>query len=475
MDRLLVSATHKSSGKTMVTLGLCAAWEAQRNRVQPFKKGPDYIDPMWLAQASGQPCYNLDPYLMTPVQLRALFLQHARDADICLVEGNKGLYDGMALDGSDSSAALARLLQLPVLLVIDTRGMTRGIAPLLLGYQAFDPALRIGGVILNRVGGSRHAAKLRTAIEHYTDIPVLGVIAEDETLAVPERHLGLMPCNEDARSIQTVRRIGQRIAEQVDLAAVHALAASAPPLPPAEKTPAPPAMPAPDRGRRPLRIAVAQDKSFGFYYPDDLQALREDGAELLPLDTLYDRTLPCDIDGLLIGGGFPELFLPELQANAALRAQIAEAIEGGLPTYAECGGLMYLARSITWKGQTGRMVGVIPADVVVRPKPVGRGYVSLQASAHMPWPLLRGQQVRAHEFHYSDAIGWPAQLPYAWLVQRGHGIDGQVDGYVYRNLLASYAHLRSTGPNGWVPAFLDFVRHCRARRASTVYNQETTP
>ena len=468
MNRLLVSAAHRSSGKTTVTLGLCAALAAQGQRVQPFKKGPDYIDPMWLAQASGRPCYNLDPYLMTAAQIRRLFAQHAASADLSLVEGNMSLYDGLALDGSNSNAALAHMLELPVLLVIDARGMTRGIAPLLLGYQAFDRQLRIGGVILNRVGGSRHEAKLRAVIEHYTDLPVLGAIAEDETLALAERHLGLMPSNEHAQAAEQVQRIASRIAAQVDLAAVRALAASAPRLQP-EPAPAPaPAVPAAQR----VRIALARDRAFGFYYPDDLQALQDSGAELLPFDTLRDAALPPAIDGLFIGGGFPELFLSELQANAPLRAQIADAIEAGLPVYAECGGLMYLARSISWQGQTARMVGAIPGDVRMHKKPVGRGYVSLNASAAMPWPGLQGQQLRAHEFHYSAIEGLPPAARYAWQVTRGHGVDGQVDGIVHRNVLAGYAHLRSLGPEGWAPAFVDFVRRCRDA-ATTATQPET--
>jgi len=468
MNRLLVSAAHRSSGKTTVTLGLCAALSAQGECVQAFKKGPDYIDPMWLAQASGRPCYNLDPYLMTPAQVRGLFGRHAQAADISLVEGNMSLYDGLALDGSNSNAALAHMLELPVLLVIDARGMTRGIAPLILGYQAFDRKLRIAGVILNRLGGSRHEAKLRAVIEHYTDVPVLGAIAEDEVLAVSERHLGLMPSNEHGQAEEQVQRIGQRIAAQVDLQRVCEVAASAPRFQLEPPLPAP----APVSAAQRVRIAIARDRAFGFYYADDLQALEAAGAELLPFDTLRDNALPADIDGLFIGGGFPELFLPEMQANAPLRAQIADAIEAGLPVYAECGGLMYLARSIRWQGQTGRMVGAIPADVVMHKKPVGRGYVTLQAGAAMPWPVLRGTEVRAHEFHYSALEGLPADCTYAWGVARGHGIDGRVDGLVHRNVLAGYAHLRSLGPEGWAPAFVDFVRRCRDA-ANTAAQPET--
>lgn len=460
MNRLLISAAHKSSGKTTVSLGLCAALAARGLAVQPFKKGPDYIDPMWLARASGRACHNLDPYLMTPEQIGAVFARQAAGADISIVEGNKGLYDGLALDGSNSNAALAQLLDLPVLLVIDARGMTRGIAPLILGYQAFDRRIRIGGVILNRLGGSRHEAKLRAVIEHYTDVPVLGAIAEDNDLAVAERHLGLMPSNEHADAARQIGLIGDRIASQVDLGRVRALAASAPAL---NLSPMPMA-PATSLAR-PLRIALALDRAFGFYYPDDLQALQDTGAELLPFDTLSDPALPEDIDGLFIGGGFPELFMRELQANVSLRAQIASAIANGLPTYAECGGLMYLARSLQWRGERCAMVGAVAGDATLHPKPVGRGYVHLSATEDMPWAGLQDHSVRGHEFHYSSLDGLPPDTRYAWRVTRGHGIDGQHDGVVQHNLLATYAHLRSVAGTDWARHFVDFVRARRSQRS----------
>jgi cobyrinic acid a,c-diamide synthase len=465
MDRLLVSAAHKSSGKTTVSIGLCAALAAQGSTVQAFKKGPDYIDPMWLGEASGRACYNLDPYLMTPGQIRTLFADKAAASDIAIVEGNKGLYDGLALDGSNSNAALAHLLGLPVLLVIDARGMTRGIAPLILGYQAFDRNLHIAGVVLNQLGGSRHEAKLRAVIEHYTDVPVVGAIGHDPALEVTERHLGLMPSNEKSDAERCVRLMGERIAASVDLARVRSIAASAAPWP-AHTPAALPATPA----DRPVRIGVAQDRAFGFYYPDDLQALHEAGAELLPFDTLRDSALPPRLDGLFIGGGFPEVFMAELEANAALREQIAAAIEAGLPVYAECGGLMYLSRSLSWKGRTCRMVGAIAGDTVLHDRPVGRGYVTLDATGDMPWSGWTGHTgVRGHEFHYSSLDNLPAGTRYAWRVRRGHGIDGQHDGIVHRNVLASYTHLRSLGGTDWTRHFVDFVRrHARSTTSPEV-------
>ena len=455
MVGLLVSAAHKSSGKTTVSLGLSSALTAQGTVVQPFKKGPDYIDPMWLALAAGRPCYNLDAWLMEDATLAACFAQHSAGADLALVEGNKGLFDGLALDGSNSNAALAARLNLPVLLVIDSRGMTRGIAPLILGYQAFDKNIRIGGVILNRVGGSRHESKLRAVIEHYTDVPVLGAVAEDPQLAMTERHLGLMPTAEVADAQQRVQAIGRIVGRQVDLHRVKALAATT--------EPGAPALPCAPLRAADVRIGIAQDRAFGFYYPDDLAALREAGAELVPFDTLHDTHLPA-VDGLFIGGGFPETCLPELQANTALRSALRQAIEAGLPTYAECGGLMYLARSITWQGRTAEMVGVIPGDAVMHARPVGRGYVQLQATADAPW-FTPGEVLRGHEFHHSSLENLDPTVRFAFAVQRGHGVDGLHDGVRLHEMLASYAHLRSIAGTNWAPRFVAHVRQLRNARS----------
>ncbi|MBL0087363.1 MAG: cobyrinate a,c-diamide synthase [Ideonella sp.] len=462
MHRLLVSAAHKSSGKTTLSIGLVAALTERGRVVQPFKKGPDYIDPMWLARAAGRPCFNLDPYLMDDASIADLFAGQSIGADLALVEGNKGLYDGLALDGSNSNAAVARRLGLPVLLVIDARGMTRGIAPLILGYQAFDREVNIAGVILNRLGGSRHESKLRAVIEHYTDVPVLGAVAEDARLSMTERHLGLMPCAEVEGAEAHVREIGRIVAAQVDLGRVQALAAAAPPQP---RTGAP--APAAPMRRADVRIGIARDRAFGFYYPDDLAALQAAGAELVPVDTLQDERLPA-IDGLFIGGGFPETCMDALEANAALRGELRQAIAAGLPVHAECGGLMYLSRSITWQGRTARMVGAIPGDTVMHAKPVGRGYVHLQETGAMPWGTADGGIVRGHEFHHSSLENLDPGVAFAYRVRRGHGVDGQHDGVLVHNALASYAHLRSAAGSQWASRFVEFVRAQRARRVAHV-------
>lgn len=461
MHRFLISAAHKSSGKTTISIGLAAALSAGRKlAVQPFKKGPDYIDPLWLSAAAGRPCYNLDFFLSPDAELQSEFARHGHDAEVCLVEGNKGLYDGLDLHGSNSNAALARLLDLPVVLVLDARGMTRGIAPLILGYQAFDPDLRIAGVILNRLGGRRHEAKLRAVIEHYTDVPVIGAVQEDAELALVERHLGLMPANETAEAGRHIAAIGERIAAQIDIDRLLDLSRTDRRLVPPQASP-----PIHDK---PVRIAIARDAAFGFYYADDLDALAAAGAEAVFFDSLHDARLPA-CDGLLIGGGFPECFLGELEANAALRADIRRAIEAGLPTYAECGGLMYLARSIQWKDRRADMVGVIPGDVRMHDKPVGRGYVILEPNAGHPWRSTAGTAaadgdgaLHAHEFHYSSLHDLPADTRYAYEVRRGHGVDGRRDGILIHRLLASYTHLRATSRCDWPAKFVRHVRDCLA-------------
>ena len=448
MPRVFISAAHKSSGKTTVTLGLCAALHARGHAVQPFKKGPDYIDPMWLGLAADRPCYNLDFHMMQRPEIAQCFGTRAADARISLIEGNKGLYDGLDLDGSNSNAALAKLLGVPVVLVIDARGMTRGVAPLILGYQAFDPEINIAGVILNNLGGSRHESKLRAVIEHYTQVEVIGAVQHNASLQITERHLGLVPANEQPAARQKMQQVGERIAEQVSVDRLLAIADSAPALAWGHQV-------AVQAASGPLRIAIARDQAFGFYYSEDLDTLRASGIELVSVDTMNDKSLP-DVDGLIIGGGFPEVFMEQLEANRGLRRDIHTQIERGLPTYAECGGLMYLAKSIHWKNQTRQMVGSVPGEVVMHDRPVGRGYARLQPTGQDGWD--ESADIPAHEFHYSSLENLPADARYAYKVTRGHGIDGAHDGYMWHNLLAAYVHRRGSGPRGWISPFLTQVR-----------------
>jgi len=457
MASLFLSAAHKSSGKTTLSIGLCAALVERGLDVQPFKKGPDYIDPIWLGKAAGKPCYNLDFYVAGKQETIDDYCHRGRNADICLIEGNKGLHDGLDLDGSNSNAALAKALHSPVIMVVDARGTMRGIAPLLIGYQVFDEAVNIAGVIANMTGGKRHESKLRAAVEEYTDIPFLGALENEPSISLDERHLGLIPGYEDPESGQKIATISRAVSDNVDLDALIGIAQRADPLKPATS-------PLPQKPEfKGLRIGIARDRAFGFYYPGDLEAFRQAGAQLVAIDTTRDQTLPC-IDGLFIGGGFPERHAASLAANHRLRESIKNAIDAGLPTYAECGGLMYLSRSLTWNGKSHDMVGVLDAQTLMYEKPQGRGYVKLNENpGQHPWALQSqpGKCLYAHEFHYSALQGLPDDGQFAYQVLRGKGIQQQRDGFVYKNLLASYTHLRNTSANLWVKRFLNFVKSSR--------------
>ena len=461
MAHILISAAHKSSGKTTIAIGLARAFARRGLAVQTFKKGPDYIDPLWLGAAAGRPCHNLDFFTMGQGEIEALFANRTVGADLGLIEGNKGLYDGLDLDGANSNAALAKRLAAPVVLVIDARGMTRGIAPLLQGYRAFDADVRIGGVILNQLGGARHEAKLRAIIAHYTDIPVLGAVQRDPALKIVERHLGLMPSNEWIATEPTIDTIADAVARQVDLDRVLALAGTAMGV----RKSAPSAAPS---AASDLRIGIARDSAFGFYYPGDLEALQAAGAELIFFDSLRDRYLPA-VDGLFIGGGFPETHMTGLEANASLRADIRAAVLAGLPTYAECGGMMYLCRSLAWKGDTRRMVGAIEADVTMHARPQGRGYVRLKETGFGPWSKGESpKEIPAHEFHHGALENLQPFPVFAYEVVRGHGIDGRHDGLVQGNLLASFSHQRDTDANHWAARFVAFVRRCKNQGVAQV-------
>lgn len=460
MARLLISAAHKSSGKTTITLGLCAALRRRGVAVQPFKKGPDYIDPMWLSRAAARSCHNLDFQTQSDAEIRDTFIRYR--ADVRIIEGNMGLFDSIDVEGRHSNAALAALLQTPVILVVNVLGMTRSVVPIILGYQNFDPSIRIAGVILNSVAGKRHEERLREVFARYIDIPLLGCIHRDPELAISERHLGLVPSNEAVEVEGKLDYIADAIARQVDLDRLMDIARSAPPLAP-ESTTFPPS-PRPEGGGSKVRIGIARDAAFGFYYPGDLERLEEAGAELVPFDTLRDRQLPA-VDGLFIGGGFPETHMEALEANGELRQAIRAAIEAGLPAYAECGGLMYLARSIRWGERCSAMVGIIPGEIVMYEKPQGRGYVRLRETGHNPWPGhgAAPAEFYAHEFHYSMLENLSSGLTYAYDMVRGTGIDGRHDGIVYRNLVANYVHLRDVEGYHWARRFVDFVRQCASQ------------
>ncbi len=462
MPHLYLSAAHKSSGKTTISVGLAAALNRRGQGVQTFKKGPDYIDPLWLQKASGRPCYNLDFNTQSHAEIKALFAQHVSCADVGLIEGNKGLYDGVALDGRDSNAALAALLQAPVILVIDVVGITRGIAPLLIGYKAFAPELELAGVIFNKVASARQESKLRASVDHYTDLTVVGAVPRNDHLLAPERHLGLIPPEESGKAEERIAELAQMVEKHIDLDLVRHIATKAKQPPFDEAIFDQSALT--DREDGYVRIGIARDSAFGFYYADDLDALREAGAELVFFNTLEDKELPR-VDGLFLGGGFPETHMQALENNAALRDEIKTAAQDGLPIYAECGGLIYLSKSIEWNGQKAQMAGVVPGTITMHKKPQGRGLVRLRETGNGLWPKSgdgKAATICAHEFHYASLEGLPENMVYAHKVERGYGIDGENDALVIGNVQAGFCHHRNTGQNNWARRFVTFVRRCKA-------------
>ena len=461
MPHLYIAAAHKSSCKTTVSVGLSRALVNRGLKVQPFKKGPDYIDPLWLSRAAGTPCYNLDFFIQNHDEILQTFASRLDSDTFGIIEGNKGLFDGVDVNGSDCNAALASMLGSPVLLVIDCSGITRGIAPLVRGYLDFDDKVNIAGVILNKVAGSRHETKLRTALELYTDTEVLGTIGRDSSLEIAERHLGLVPANEtqDAALIdRKISRLAEVIGAGTDLDRIIKIAGLA-----QSHAQTGQRYEAATTDQPVIRVAIARDAAFGFYYQDDLEAFERMGAMLVPFDSMRDQALP-DADALFIGGGFPETHLAALSANRKLLNDIKTRLSNGMPAYAECGGLMYLSRQIQWHDEHADMVGFVPADIVMGERPQGRGYMLLEQTSDHPWPLAAHTGKAAvtgtpvHEFHYARLENLDADSPFAHKVLRGAGIDGKHDGLIINNLIAGFAHQRHTAANPWVERFIAYIR-----------------
>jgi cobyrinic acid a,c-diamide synthase len=472
MASFYISAAHKSSGKTTLSIGLAAAIRGRGLQVQTFKKGPDYIDPIWLSQASNRPCHNLDFFTSGEPFIRQQFQHYSQGADCVLVEGNMGLFDGISVDGSDSNAAMARLLNLPVVLVVDCSGTSGGgIAPLLNGYQQFDTRLRYAGVILNKTATERHVSKLTQFVEAYTDFTILGTVPRNPDIQLTERHLGLIPSNEMAHQSEHIieilaEQVNQHICVDLILEQTQQPGIENPDKLISQDAPGETALsPAKDqKDQQTVRIAIAQDAAFGFYYPGDLERFNELGVELVSFNALEDGSLPEAIDGLFIGGGFPETQAPQLSGNSSLMKDIKQHIEAGLPCYAECGGLMYLCKDLEVDNSLYPMCGVIPAQVNMNKKPQGRGYVILQPTDNHPWYRDNNggeTEIKAHEFHYSALHGLPEYLEYAYSIKRGTGIDGLNDGIIMHNTLASYTHLRRTDRCRWVDDFVCFVSECK--------------
>ncbi|WP_038042519.1 cobyrinate a,c-diamide synthase [Thermus tengchongensis] len=416
IPRLVLAAPHSGAGKTTLALALLLALGERGLRVQPFKVGPDYVDPTHLEAASGRRVYNLDGFFLDQEGLLSLFQHGARGADLALVEGVMGLFDGKdPLGRVGSTAQVARLLEAPVVLVVDASGMAGSIAPLVQGFRSFDPGVQVVGVFANRVGSERHAALLQEALAQ-VGLPLLGWLPQDPTLEIPERHLGLVLAGEVRPPLAALRQ-----AFRVDLDGVLRLAQAASPL-----SEAPPFLPE----RRPprVRVAYAWDQAFRFYYPEALELLEALGAELIPFSPLEDEALP-EAQALLLGGGYPELFARELSANRAMREAV-RLFPG--PVVAECGGYMYLSQGL-WAGEDFfPMVGLVPGEARMAERPV-LGYREVEALRDNPL-ARRGEAFKGHEFHYAR-MG-PSPSP-AWRRVAGEEVEGYTDG----RILASFVHL----------------------------------
>ncbi|MFO7839945.1 MAG: cobyrinate a,c-diamide synthase [Desulfosalsimonadaceae bacterium] len=449
--RLMIAALRGGSGKTVISIGIIAALSQRQKTVAPFKKGPDYIDAGWLSMAAGRFCYNLDHFLASSADVYRSFYSRlaAEPPEIAVIEGNRGLYDGLDSEGTTSTASLAKLLHTPVILCLDCTKSTRTMAAVLLGCIRFDPGVAVRGVILNRVAGSRHERILRTSIEQHCGVPVLGAIPKLDPEDFPERHMGLIPTPEHALVNRAIETAAETVSRHVDLDGLFQTASTAGPLQPpssvleeAEKSE--------DRFfdiSRPIRIGVIRDSAFQFYYPDNLQALESAGAELVFVSPVSDKGLP-EVDALYIGGGFPETHAAMLADNSGFRRSVKAAADSGLPVYAECGGLMYLGESLVLD-RSYPMVGVLPIVFGFSRKPQGHGYTRVLVDRENPYFPV-GSELRGHEFHYSRILEWKGETDdMVFAMQKGKGVINRRDGVCRNNVLATYTHVHALGTPQW--------------------------
>ncbi|MDJ0815066.1 MAG: cobyrinate a,c-diamide synthase [Desulfobacterales bacterium] len=524
--RIIIAALRGGSGKTILSIGIIAALSRRGKTVAAFKKGPDYIDAGWLALAAGRPCYNLDSFLLSQSDNLQSFLTHSIDSDISVIEGNRGLYDGIDLEGSTSTAELAKLIRCPVVLCVDCTKITRTMAAVVAGCSQFDSDVMINGVILNRVANSRHEKKLRDSIEHYCSMPVIGAVPKLSEQHFPERHLGLVPTPEHDWANSSIEAI-TRIAEQhIDFDALMTIAANAPELEtggrkeksevgmrksefeieaaasenrdaenddlkqtvsirdpesiiqnpassiqhPASSIEHPassiehrassiehPASsiqhPASSIEKPKVRVGIIRDSAFQFYYPENIDALAKQGAEIVYVSPLKDAALP-NLDALYIGGGFPETHAEKLALNKKFNSQLKSLAENGFPIYAECGGLMYLGEQLVLDNRSYPMVGILPVTFDFYKRPQGHGYTIVEVAVENPYYEV-GTEIRGHEFHYSRVSQWDGnRSQLVFRMKRGAGIESDRDGILYKNVLATYTHIHALGTPGWAPALV---------------------
>ncbi|HAS89033.1 MAG TPA: cobyrinic acid a,c-diamide synthase [Desulfovibrio sp.] len=448
--RIVLAGLSGGTGKTIVTLGLCRAFRNQGRMVKPFKKGPDYIDARWLGLASGHYATNLDPFLMSNDKLTSLFLEKGQGADISIVEGNRGLFDGKDVDGSCSTAELARIIKAPVILTIDCTKMTRTVAAIVAGCKAFEDGFNLAGVILNRTAGERHRNILKDSIEFYTDIPVLGMLPKLKENPIPERHMGLVSNTEYGAVDKALDTLGQMAEECLDLDAINKIAHETP----AELNFEEPAWTGIELSceSKPV-IGVVRDEALWFYYEENIEALRRAGAEVKELSIYSSESWP-EIHGLYLGGGFPETLAAEISQNITIREHVRSLANSGLPIFAECGGFMYLGRDVEYEGQKYAMSGVLDLSTRLCARPQGLGYTSgTIVHANPFFPV--GSEVIGHEFHYSLCVDNKEDSPkYALDMSRGKGMADGHDGLIRDNIYAGYNHIHALSMPCWANNFV---------------------
>jgi len=448
--RIVISALRGGSGKTLLSIGLISAWKSADKSVAPFKKGPDYIDAGWLSLAGNRPCYNLDTFLIDQPYILNSFVSRASGSDIAIIEGNRGLYDCISLDGDTSTAELAKLLKSPVVICLDCTKTTRTLAAVVSGCIQFDPDLNIEGVILNRVAGARHEKNIQKNIEHYCGIPILGALPKLDNQSFPERHMGLVPTCEHEWANNSIASASLIAKKYLDLDKIEEIAQKASqtiiscPLIPNPQYPIPEPRP---------RIGIIKDSAFQFYYPENIEALSSMGAECIFFSPFSTRTIP-DIDGLYIGGGFPETHAGDLAENKIFGQELKKLADKGLPIYAECGGLMYLGEKLIIEGTSYPMCGVLPIIFGFSQKPQGHGYTKLQVTGDNPY-FKKGTQIKGHEFHYSSVLECRENSEsLVFSMKRGKGIKDRKDGFCYKNVLATYTHIHALGTPLWAEAMV---------------------
>jgi cobyrinic acid a,c-diamide synthase len=469
--RLLIAALRGGSGKTILSIGIIAAWRALNKRIIPFKKGPDYIDAGWLALAAGRSCHNLDTFLVDKKLILQSFRIHSTKGDIAVIEGNRGLYDGIDIQGSTSTAELAKLLQVPVVLCLDCTKSTRTMAAAVLGCLQFDPAVPIRGVILNRVAGPRHEKILRQSIEHHCSIPVLGAVPKLGRQNFPERHMGLVPTPEHDWARGSIDAAAQIATEYLDLDTLEQTARRVADLTPELKSLAAEAdnkKPATRNQEPEPRIGVIKDSAFQFYYPENIEALESAGAQVVFISPLSSETIP-PLDALYIGGGFPETHAQHLSENVSFREQLKALAKDGLPIYAECGGLMYLGEELVLDEGSYPMAGVLPVVFGFSKKPQGHGYTIVEVSAKNPYFEV-GTELKGHEFHYSRVLEWRGnEKDLVFQMKRGAGFVDNKDGVCYKNVLATYTHLHALGSPSWAASMVRNARSYKNKIAGTPF------